>query len=126
MDGGESLQVVGDAQPTSGVDMDELKTVIDDAVRAGSDATNAKYDALERQIIVLGDSVAMLSSSNDSDEDGADSVYLVRLAPEQVDRAMAGFRVLCTEGLLLMALVGALCGLFGWFIFSGRWGGYRG
>lgn len=116
----DALDVVD--TPSSGdLTLDNVKDVVEGAFKSSSDATNQKYDALERQIVVLGDSVALLTSAEDSKSEG-ESVTLVRLVPEQVDKAMAGFRILTTEGLILIILLALQCGLTAYHIFSGRWG----
>lgn len=123
--GAEDVQTLGVASGAvdgGAATVDDVRAVVDDAMRAGSDATNAKYEALERQIVVLGDSVALLASSDEASEsEDGETVYLVRLAPEQVDTFKAFARVLTTEGLLLVIVFAIACGLMVWQVFSSRW-----
>lgn len=105
---------------TQGLTVEDVRGVVDDALRSNAEATNEKYDDLKEQIVVLGDSVALLTQSDDAAAD-EDTVTVVRLAPEQVDKALSGFRVLCSESLVIMILLALLCGLTAWRIFSGRW-----
>lgn len=96
----------------------DVRQIVTDAIASSNDAQQVAIEGLAANVQSLSDSVSMLQASEQQEQS---DTLLVRLEPTQVETFKSGARIVCTEGLLVVILLGVLVGLQCFRIFTGRW-----
>lgn len=103
--------------------IEDVQQVVSDAQSAINDAEEHRYEVLVDEVHLVGDSVQLLYSENQEEEQQEDVTYTVRLDASQVETGKAAARVLCTEGFLVVLLLAIQVGISGWRLVCDRWRG---
>lgn len=124
----EVQQIVDDAVSRAVTDLTEADAV-------GLEGVNARIDQLAESQAAQDGAIAAVASSVESngsalrslaegvaDAGVSDAVYTIVLDESQSDVVMGAARVLCTEGLIALLLVAAVCGLVAFSVLSRLWG----
>lgn len=96
----------------------DVRDIVNDAFARTNDAQQVAIEGLASDMQSLSESVSMLQAS---EQNAQSDTLLVRLEPTQVETFKSGARIVCTEGLLVVILLGVLVGLQCFRIFTGRW-----
>ena len=124
----EVQQIVDDAVSRAVSDLSEVDAV-------GLEGVNARLDQVVEHQVGQDGAIAQLAASVDGngaalrgiaeglgDQHSSDAVYTIVLDDSQSDVVMGAARVLCTEGLIALLLVAAVCGLVAFSVLSRLWG----
>lgn len=103
-----------------GVTYEEVQQIVSDAVGAGMQEQGLEITNLDENVQRLSESVRLLTTEVQEEETG-ESTTIVMLDAGQVETAKECARIVCTEGLLVVILLGVLVGLQCFRIFTGRW-----
>lgn len=103
--------------------IEDVQQVVSDAQSAINDAEEHRYEVLVDEVHLVGDSVQLLYSENQEEEQQEDVTYTVRLDASQVETGKAAARVLCTEDFLVVLLLAIQVGISGWRLVCDRWRG---
>lgn len=109
---------VTEEEGTDELTAQEVREIVTDAFESSNDAQQVAIEGLAANVQSLSESVSMLQASEQQEQS---DTLLVRLEPSQVETFKSGARIVCTEGLLVVILLGVLVGLQCFRIFTGRW-----
>lgn len=114
-----TLEVIEEnADKASGGDALTLEQVRE-VVNSSREVEDRQISELREQVIVLGDSVALLAQ--ESGDGRSDEAYQVQIVSTQVETAKAALRLMCTESFLIVILLAVLVGLIGYRMFGQGW-----
>lgn len=118
---GDSQTVVPVQTPAT---VEDLVEVSDSATGRLSSELREGFDGLSKGLDGVNATLKSIQSSQEqSRAEGGEEVYIVKLAPEQVETIEQYGRIVTTEGLVVCALLALLAGLRLWGIFVSRWYG---
>lgn len=119
MDGLEAVETeVTEEEGQDVLTAQDVRDIVNDAFESTNDAQQVALEGLAANVQSLSESVSMLQASEQNEQS---DTLLVRLESAQVETFKSGARIVCTEGLLVVVLLGVLVGLQCFRIFTGRW-----